>query len=129
MRIALATFAFLLTGIEVWAQTAPTLPTLPAVIPTLPIQAARPYAPCRPMRFEPCSSTNLPLGLSIAVPASRPAELHSFTGDQKEVALGGLEYYGVMEPPHQDIQGKLPGKAVKAAPPRRKHVAPSRNGT
>jgi hypothetical protein len=128
MRTVLATLGFLLIGVEAWAQTAPTRPSLPAAIPTLPIQAARPYAPCRPIRFEPCSSANLPLGLSIAIPRSPPAALRSFTGDQAEIEIGALEYYGVTEP-HRDLQGKLPGKASREATPKRKRVVPTRDGT
>ncbi len=96
---------------QTWAQTAPTRPVQPVVIPTLPTQAAQPNAPCRSLRFEPCSSANLPPGTSVATP--RPlVERRGFTADQAKNAIEAIGYDGVTDL-YRDPQGKWHGRAFK----------------
>jgi hypothetical protein len=112
MRSLFAIVGLALIGAQAWAQTAPTHPTFQSAIPTLPAQAARPNAPCRPTRFEPCSSANLPPGVSIATPANQAGELHSLTVDQAKNAIEAIGYSGVSEL-HRDAQGRWHGKAFR----------------
>jgi hypothetical protein len=94
------------------AQTAPTRPSSSPTIPTLPTAPTRPISPCYPTRFEPCSSWNMPVGLSVNSALAPQVYVHSFTADEARSRMEAGGYVGITDL-QQDVHGNWHGKAIK----------------
>ena len=94
------------------AQTAPTGPSAAPTVPTLPTSPARPISPCYPTRFEPCSSWNMPLGMSANTPLVPQVYVQSLTEDEARSRIGADGYASVTDL-QRDAHGNWHGKATR----------------
>jgi len=122
--VVVAATVFTFTACLALGQTRPTLPSAAPTIPSLPTQATKPNSPCQPTQFEPCSSANMPAGVSTNVPASSLGRPHVLTADQARGQIEAAGYLNVTEL-QNDAKGNWRANAVKEGKPVKVTVDPA----